>query len=531
LKLVSVSEMQSIESEANACGLSYEMMMENAGVGMGKIVIDLYSHMIQKDVLGLVGTGNNGGDTLVAMEFLLKRGWKATAYIVGNRSEDDSLVRRFLKSGGSIFRNKEDKDFVLLEMMLKTHRLILDGILGTGFRLPLRSSISELLKFIQNSLISLPEKSNIVAVDCPSGVDCDSGEASEYCLFADYTVTMAAAKIGLVKFPAANLVGKLIPGDIGLSSISKKYFDIKRFIVTREWVQDRIPERSPVSHKGTYGTALVIAGSRYYPGAALLSGKAAYLSGVGLVTMATPVSIYQSLIGHFPEATWLPLPDRNGFISNESMLGLIDDFDRISCILAGPGFGNNEYSVQFIEKLLLEIKTRGKNKIGLVLDADGLKLLSSLTHWHKQLPEMSILTPHPGEMSILSKLPITEIQHSRIEIAERFAVRWGHILVLKGAFTVVASPDGNTAVIPVASAALARAGTGDVLAGLITGFRAQGIDAFDAAIVGAYIHAKAGLCIADIKKSNSVVMAGDILPGIESMMGTFDQLKKFISLI
>ena len=153
-----------------------------------------------------------------------------------------------------------------------------------------------------------------------------------------------------------------------------------------------------------------------------------------------------------------------------------------------------------------------------LIDADGLKLLSKIHRWWEKLPENTILTPHPGEMSILTGLSSTEIQSNRIEIAEKYASKWGHVVVLKGAFTVVAAPDGRTAIIPVATPALARAGTGDVLAGLIVGLRAQGISAFDAAVSGAWIHAQAGLSAADLMGSTAVVLAGDILASIVDVM-------------
>jgi NAD(P)H-hydrate epimerase len=154
----------------------------------------------------------------------------------------------------------------------------------------------------------------------------------------------------------------------------------------------------------------------------------------------------------------------------------------------------------------------------LIIDADGLKLLAKLPDWSKLLPAPAILTPHPGEMSVLTGLAIDEIQKDRLIIARKFAEKWGHIVVLKGAFTIIASPDGRTTTIPVATPALARAGTGDVLAGLITGLRAQGVDAYDAARAGAWIHAQAGLTAAGFQGSMAAVMAGDVLEAIPDVI-------------
>jgi NAD(P)H-hydrate epimerase len=154
----------------------------------------------------------------------------------------------------------------------------------------------------------------------------------------------------------------------------------------------------------------------------------------------------------------------------------------------------------------------------MVVDADGLKLLAQIKDWDRRLPENSVLTPHPGEMSVLTGLSVDKIQEDRLGSAEKFAKKWGHIVVLKGAFTVIAAPDGRTAVLPVASPALARAGTGDVLAGLIVGLRAQGMGAFEAAVAGAWLHAQAGLAAAEILGSTAGVLAGDLLDEIPDLM-------------
>jgi NAD(P)H-hydrate epimerase len=158
----------------------------------------------------------------------------------------------------------------------------------------------------------------------------------------------------------------------------------------------------------------------------------------------------------------------------------------------------------------------------LVFDADGLKLLAKLPNWPKLLPAPAILTPHPGEMSVLTGLSAEEIQKDRLEIAKKFAAQWGHVVVLKGAFTVIAAPDGRTTTIPVATPALARAGTGDVLAGLIVGLRAQGMEAYEAAVAGAWIHAQAGLTAAEVQGSSAAVLAGDVLDAIADVMSAFE---------
>jgi NAD(P)H-hydrate epimerase len=249
----------------------------------------------------------------------------------------------------------------------------------------------------------------------------------------------------------------------------------------------------------------------------LLAGEAAFRSGAGWVTLAVPEPLHAAIAGQFIEATWLLLPHNDGFISAQAVEEVRENLDKPTALLFGPGFGLQDSSLNFIVRLI----SGGFNLPPLVVDADGLKLLAKIPDWWDQLPARSILTPHPGEMSILTGLSKDEIQSSRIEIAERFAKDWSHVVVLKGAFTVIASPDGRTAIIPVATPALARAGTGDVLAGLIAGLRAQGMASFEAAAAAAWIHAQAGLHAADVLENTATVLAGDVLAAVVDVMAEF----------
>jgi NAD(P)H-hydrate epimerase len=531
--------MVAIEKEADASGLTYPVMMENAGQRLAEVVHSAYSQLMERGALGLVGSGNNGGDTLVALALLAEWGWQADAYIVRPRPHDDPLIERLLKAGGTVYLADEDTHYEKMIELLRSHSVVLDGVLGTGIHLPLKKDIAEILEVARRNLADLPD-AHVVAVDCPSGVDCDSGETAPECIPAELTVSMAAAKRGLLKFPAYNLLGELRFVGIGLGEgqpYPKAWEKVQRFIVDREWVRSSMPRRPLEAHKGTFGTLLVVAGSLNYTGAALLAGQAAYRSGAGLVTLAVPHPLHSALAGQFPEATWLLLPEEEGVISEHAAEVVRQNLGRVTALLVGPGLGLQETTRKFISRLLGAGNKPPKSPIGftpaatkatqseggalppLVFDADGLKLLARLPDWSGQLPSPAVLTPHPGEMSVLTGLSIEEVQANRIEIAEKFAHTWGHVLVLKGAFTVIASPDGKTAVIPVASPALARAGTGDVLAGLIAGLRAQGLDAFIAAAAGAWIHAQAGLRAAKALGSTAALLAGDVLHETVGVIG------------
>jgi NAD(P)H-hydrate epimerase len=258
--------------------------------------------------------------------------------------------------------------------------------------------------------------------------------------------------------------------------------------------------------------------------------------GAGLVTLAVPAPLHAALAGQVPEATWILLPSEMGVVAEGAAQVLRSNLQRATALLIGPGFGLEDTTKHFINRFIDPVKASRKAGMGfaahelegepeeravlppLVFDADGLKLLARLADWHRRIPAPAVLTPHPGEMAILTGLSTGEIQNDRSGIAERFAAEWGHVVVLKGAITVVAAPDGQAALIPVATPALARAGTGDVLAGIIGGLLAQGMKPFQAASCGAWIHAQAGLKAAEAVGNTASVLAGDVLAAVVDVM-------------
>jgi len=539
MKLVTVSQMQAIEREADAYGLTYDQMMENAGQGLADAILEIFSDEdTDLGAVGLVGPGNNGGDTLVALTALAEAGWKAHAYLV--KRKKDELVKRLTEAGGEIITG--DSAFEKLAEALETADVLLDGILGTGIKLPLKKDIAEALTQVNDILDGLGQAPLIVAVDCPSGLDCDSGEVAEETIPAHITITMAAVKQGLAKLPAFEYVGELQVVDIGLPDELKALNDVHTEVAEEELIASLLPERPLDSHKGTYGTALIVAGSVNYTGAAVLAGEAAYRAGAGLVTLAVPASLHTALASQFPEATWVLLPHEMGVISEHAADPLAKKLERATAMLIGPGLGTAETTKLFFENFIAGKMMQKKSaaRIGflhgegkasdekngtlppLVIDADGLNLLAKIKDWHMTLPAQAILTPHPGEMSTLTGLPKEEIQENRQAIASKYAKEWGHVVVLKGAFTVIASSDDRMTVIPVASPALARAGAGDVLAGIIVGLRAQGLDAYDAAVAGAWIHAQAGLYASDDLGTTASVMASDVLNSIPDVISDLE---------
>lgn len=260
-----------------------------------------------------------------------------------------------------------------------------------------------------------------------------------------------------------------------------------------EWVSKKLPKRSIDANKGTFGKVLVVAGSEKYPGAAYLACAAAYRVGAGLVALATDKDTKINVSKKLSEVT---------FLTFDQVLGKLND---CNVLLIGPGLGQSKKALKIISKLLK------KDLPKTIFDGDGLNILSRIDKWWEEINGEVILTPHPGEMSRLSNFSVEEIQKNRQEIIEQSAKQWGKVVVLKGANTIIASPRGKIKISPFANPLLATAGTGDVLSGIIAGMAAQGLDNYDAACVGVYIHGLAGELLKE-KFGDCGLLASDLLP-------------------
>jgi NAD(P)H-hydrate epimerase len=526
LKVVSTEEMQRVEKAADAGGLSYDEMMSNAGASIAEAILNRWTDIQNASVLILVGPGNNGGDGLVVGHHLHQAGAEISLYLSHPRSaSNDHNFARLEEAGVKIYLAEDDKSGKALLKLAQSAEIVIDALLGTGISLPLRGTPEKILSVIQPEIELREERPFIVAVDCPSGLDCDSGAIARQSLHADLTVTLAAAKPGLFEFPGAEYVGEMDVGFIGLPDDLEELNDVRHYLVDQRLMQDWLPGRPLNAHKGTFGHVVILAGSINFPGAAALSALGAYRSGAGLVTLAVPSVIQPFIVPGLPEVTWIALPHEMGVISKSAVNVIREELDGVDALLIGPGFGRDPETKLFLELLLEDREGERSQNIGFiesdgemkhfdlppcVIDADGLKLLSEITDWSGLLQQVAVLTPHPGEFAIMTGLTLEEILSDRVRLAREYARRWGHVLVLKGAFTIVAAPDGRLATVPVATPALATAGTGDVLAGIIVSLRGQGLDAFKAAVAGAYLHAHAGLLAAQAFGTDVSVMAGDV---------------------
>jgi NAD(P)H-hydrate epimerase len=535
--------MKAIEAAAVRAGVAYAAMMDAAGNAVAEHVLARIENPAEHKVVVLCGSGNNGGDGLVTANRLAEAGASVAVYASKMPDESDAKVQRLREKGLLIVDAENDQRWRVLKNLMGGVTVLIDAVFGTGVRLPLTGRPADMLKQVTRLLEDRTANPPLrVAVDCPSGLNCDTGELDSVALPCDLTVTFAAAKRGQLAFPGADAVGELVVVDIGIASHDLPELDgIKVCLGTTELIRALLPARPRNAHKGTFGRVLLAAGSVNYTGAAYLAAAAAYRVGAGLVTLAVTPPLYGVLAGQLPAVTWIILPHEMGAIAGAAAEVLRENYAKTQALVVGPGLGLEKETADFVRRWVgaSETGSSRRGRLGFmaaaaaeqsleqaaqmpptVVDADGLKLLAQIDGWARLLPPGTILTPHPGEMALLTGLTKDAIQADRIGTAQKFAAEWGHVVVLKGAFTVVAAPDGRATVQPFATAALARAGTGDVLTGAIGGLLAQGLAPFDAAVAASYLHGQAGVLAAQALGSTASVMASDVLDGlIEALAG------------
>lgn len=543
--IVTTQQMQATEKAADIAGLSYEQMMENAGHAVAEAIAAQFD-ISGVRVLILVGPGNNGGDGLVVARYLAQMGATVTVYVWQRQTNGDKNWALLDAAGVEKVMSSDSNSQAHLAHLLVESGVIVDALLGTGVSRPIEGSLAELLDQVKTVVAerrgleegTLVEPARpmldsefgpaVVAVDVPSGLNSDTGAVDPHTLTADLTVTLAAVKRGHILLSGPEVTGQLLVGNIGLTDEHYPE-DVTLEMATSVKVAALLPARPVSAHKGTFGTALLVAGSMSYTGAAILAGQAATRSGAGLVTLAPPQVIHPIVASRLAEATYIPLPHAEGAIAPEAARLLFSKLDGIDAMLIGPGLSQAAPTVAFLKELLSgkaglpqrtvgfrqpEAETSSPDKTSsippLIVDADALNILAGLEKWWQLLPPDCILTPHPGEMARLMGSTIKDVQARRLEIAGEMANNWQQVVLLKGAHTVVAAPDGRMMVLPFANPALAKAGSGDVLAGIIVGLRAQGLAAFEAAVAGAYLHGLAG----ELARENlgvTGVISGDLV--------------------
>jgi len=481
LKIVTTAQMQELERSAAEIGLPPEVLMENAGLAVAREVKGWLGSAARRRILILVGPGNNGGDGLVAARHL--HDWRARVhiYLCAERRDDDPNYRIAKERGIPFILAEEDEGLVDLDNLLFSSEVVVDALFGTGKMRPLKGVYEQALTRVRAAKEAQPTL-GIVAVDLPSGLGADSGGADPSCIAADLTIALGYPKIGFFAFPGKERLGQLVVADIGIPESLGQ--DIDTELITEDFVASMLPKRPPNAHKGTFGRVLVCAGSTHYIGAAYLACEGAMRVGAGLVTLAVARSLQPILATKLTEATYVPLPESEpGFIAAEASEVLhrwLADYD---VLLMGCGLSQHPSVVEFVRNSLLQMPS--SLSPALVLDADALNTVAQTPGWWQRLRR----------------------------VVREAATLWQKTVVLKGAHTLVASPDGGAKISPIANPGLASAGTGDVLSGVIAGLLAQGVSHHAAAACGVYLHGVAGEMVkAELGEAGMV--AGDLLPAL-----------------
>jgi NAD(P)H-hydrate epimerase len=474
MKVLTAAEMREVDRRTIEMGIPGIVLMENAGMRVVEFLAERFAPLEAERVLVLCGKGNNGGDGLVIARQIHTRFPKCWLTVVlladpENLRGDASLNYAMLRACGCPVTTG-----IPTEACRAT--VIVDALLGTGITGPARGDIEKAIVAINGRL----RPTKVVAVDIPSGMSADSGEPVGKVARADYTVTFTAPKLGQVLPPNCDMTGELIVRPIGTPW--ELYRDVKIDLIEPSMLWRVMAPRPPGGHKGTFGHALIVAGSRGKTGAAALCGMGALRAGAGLVTVASAESAVPLIAAHAPELMTEPLAETpHGSIGLNAALAAAAQGKTV--VAMGPGLGRQP-EIPIMVATLMESCERP-----LVLDADALVDIGKVAH----TPRVRVLTPHPGEMARLTGKTIAEVQADRIGLARAFAESHSVTVVLKGQRTIIAFPDGRVWINPTGTPAMGTGGTGDVLTGMIAGFLAQFPQHPDEAVAAAvYLHGLAG---------------------------------------
>lgn len=515
MKILTQQEMRRLEAIAiEDYQMTSRLLMENAGRSIFDFIKDLNQNFSK--VIILCGLGNNGGDGFVLARQLLNKDIPFELFIIGDadKIKGDSLLNlEILKKLDIDVNTIEDKYKIRsLEQIIDKNDLIIDAILGIGIKGPVRELVSEVIEVMNSS------NNMVVSVDLPSGVDSDTATIENIAVKADATITLGLPKFGNILFPGANYNGNLTIGHVGISPKIADVIESKTFIITKKMIRQYIPKRIADSHKGTYGKASVVAGSRGLSGAAILTCLAALNSGVGIIELFIPESIDLIISTKVVEIITKPLKETpNGLLDLSSINTVVTGIKASDVVAIGPGCGNSNELFELVKQVIKN------SEVPLVIDADGLNALAKNIEVLSDEERKSaiVLTPHLGEMSRLINRPIEEIKKDKINIVKNFSRQYNVILVLKGARTIVGLPNGEIYININGNSGMSTAGSGDILTGLIASLIAQGVGPDKAALLGVFIHGYSGDLVAN-DKGEYGMLSEDI---VKSIGQVFKELK------
>ena len=482
------------------------VLMERAGEGIVRHLEEHCGPARGKTITILCGKGNNGGDGLVVARLLHRRGAQIHVVLltpITDLGRDAAtMYRRLVRvTGRTAIIRFQSADQV--RHLLASSDILIDALLGTGLSSVVTGTYREAIELINSA------GKPVIAVDIPSGLHADTGAILGQAIRATLTITCGLPKLGLYVDAGIDQAGVIRVVDIGIPPTYVDAIESRTLLLTSDSAFQSLPERAPSAHKGIFGHAGIIAGSVGKTGAAALAARAALRIGTGLVTVATPSSVNDVLEAKLLEAMTMPLPETKARTLARSGLDRVVAFIQArTAIAVGPGLSTHPETVELVQSLMKYLDRPS------VLDADALNALAGRASLLTECKTPPILTPHPGEMARLEVDATTQsVNADRIGTARRFARERGVFVVLKGARTVIARPDGLVAICPTGNPGMATAGTGDVLTGMIVGLLAQRVPAWEAACAATYFHGSAG-DLASQHLGQPGMLAGDLIAQI-----------------
>jgi hydroxyethylthiazole kinase-like uncharacterized protein yjeF len=504
VKIATPEQMRRIDSKAiKGLGIPGLTLMENAGRGVVSVIEQVAGDVRGKEFTIICGKGNNGGDGFVVARLLREKRARVKSFLLASEKEvsgdASENLKRFVSMGGVVKELTEKNVADELTPALERTHFIVDAIYGTGFRGRAEGLAARAIELINCS------SAQVFSVDVPSGLDCGTGKTEGPCVTAHATATLALLKRGLVFFPGRKHTGDIFLIDIGIPKECVDEENIQLTLMDNNLAREWFPTREPDVHKGDCGKVAVVGGSVGLTGAVTLCSKAAMRTGAGLVTAGVPSSLNDILEVKMTEAMTRPLPETaERTISLEASSAVMDLVSASDVLAFGPGLSRNPESAALARKI---VPYAAKPT---VLDADGLNAFIGHTELFSRAGKCLIITPHIVEMSRLTGEEPSVIGEDRVGAAGRFSEKYGIIVLLKGAPTVIAESDGTTYLNPTGNAGLASGGSGDVLTGIIAGLLGQGVSPIRAAVLGAYLHGLA----ADMAKEGlgeEGMIAGDLV--------------------
>jgi NAD(P)H-hydrate epimerase len=509
------AEMRELDRLAiDTYGIPGVVLMENAGAQVARILWQEYPELQARRVAVLCGRGNNGGDGFVIARYLHNIGVPVSVFIMGEPGDirGDAgahldMLRRVGVAPEAVITSASAQ---AVGARLAEYDILIDALLGTG----LKAKVSGVSQLIITSMNAAGRP--IISVDIPSGLSADAGTLLGDHVRADLTVTMALPKLGLLLYPAAEHVGRLVVVDIGFPAAVREHAAVRCHVLEGHTIASQLQPRPADTHKGTYGHVLIVAGSPGKTGAGALASMAALRTGAGLVSFALPSSLNAAMEAKLTEVMTIPLPEsESGGLGAEAAKRIVEWLEGKSALILGPGLGTHPETVRCVHEVLRQVR------IPTVLDADGLNALAIDPAGTGDIQAPLVLTPHPGELARLRRTTTAEIQANRLAAAQETARARKAVVVLKGAHTLIAEPEGTLYINLTGNPGMATAGSGDVLSGIIGALLGQGYTPSLAARVAVYTHGLAGDLAATALGERSL-MAGDL---VETLPRAFQQLK------